>query len=192
MGEAGIWATCNVGANSPGEAGLYFQWANVTGNKDGSYFKGITPPYVTTNYKYSKYTGTDYYSSTGIADNKLFLDLEDDAAHVNMGGDWRMPTSSEFNTLCNICNKKYTPRYGVQGMVFTLKSDPSKELFFPATGSYDQWDGFINEHYYLSNEIKELSSNPYVLQFTYTDYTDTGFDFSRFSACCIRAILSKS
>ena len=34
-------------------------------------------------------------------DNKTTLDLEDDAARVNMEGDWRMPTASEYQTLYN-------------------------------------------------------------------------------------------
>ena len=40
-------------------------------------------------------------------DNLTTLELADDAAHVHMGGDWRMPTKDEIVKLCDLCNKCY-------------------------------------------------------------------------------------
>ena len=40
-------------------------------------------------------------SSHGTVDNKTTLETEDDAATQIMGGDWRMPTTDEFQELYN-------------------------------------------------------------------------------------------
>ena len=39
----------------------------------------------------------------GVVDNKIFLELSDDAANVNWGGKWRMPTTREFEELVELC-----------------------------------------------------------------------------------------
>ena len=148
MGEAGIWATCNIGANSPEEYGLYFAWGETTGyanasDKEGGFTWETAPYWVSgsdLSTKWSKYTTTNGYSSDGIADNKTILELEDDAAHVNMGGDWRIPTPTDFTKLCNACNSIWLTSYNgknVNGKLYTLKSDSSKQLFFPAAGLSD-------------------------------------------------------
>lgn len=52
-------------------------------------------------YNYSTNTLTKYCtdSSYGTVDDKTTLDPEDDAASQIMGGNWRMPTASEYQTL---------------------------------------------------------------------------------------------
>ena len=54
-------------------------------------------------------------ANDNVIDNKTVLDLEDDAAHVNMGGNWRMPTYDEFYELKTKCNFIYTTYKGVKG-----------------------------------------------------------------------------
>ena len=92
------WATCNVGATAPEEYGDYFAW-------------GETEPKTTYNwdtYKWcngSEDTFTKYNtkSSYGTVDNKTQLELADDAARANWGGQWRMPTDAEWTELCKNC-----------------------------------------------------------------------------------------
>ena len=86
-----IWADRNVGAETPQDNGLYFSWGNVDGHRadengntiDGYSFDNVT--YYTTTL------GSQYTGST--------LDAEHDAATVNMGGNWRMPTIEEISEL---------------------------------------------------------------------------------------------
>lgn len=142
LGLSVNWATCNIGANKPEDYGLYFAWGETTGyssasEKNGGFDFSTTPYWVSGSWastKWSKYTATNGYSSTGTADNKLVLELEDDAAHVILGGDWRMPTKEEFGELYNACNITWTTQNGVNGLLFKLKADSSKTLFFPAAG----------------------------------------------------------
>lgn len=52
-----------------------------------------------------------------------------------MGGDWRMPTSNEFQELYSNTTSKWTTENGVYGQKFTSKTDSSKYIFIPAAGS---------------------------------------------------------
>lgn len=95
-----LWANMNVGAESIIDAGDPFAWGEVETKEICS----------VTNYKWYNVTGwtgsspnydiTKYNtSSLGVVDNKTKLDLIDDAAYRNWGGDWRMPTKAELLEL---------------------------------------------------------------------------------------------
>lgn len=141
MGDAGYWATCNIGANSPEESGLYFQWGDVQGWTQEQ-VKAGEKVFNWANYKYcngdetklNKYCNKAIY---GIVDNLLKLESEDDAAKVIMGSDWRMPTIDELKKLYDLCNNEWITNYeetGVAGELFTLKDNPNRKIFFPASG----------------------------------------------------------
>lgn len=44
-----------------------------------------------------------YGGKGGEADNKTALDIEDDVAHVELGGKWRLPTKDEIQELADKC-----------------------------------------------------------------------------------------
>ena len=89
------WACCNIGANSPSECGDYFAWGETTPK---TYF-------TETNYKWynsgDDHNITKYCSNSdyGVVDNIIGLELEDDAAYVNWGPQWRMPGTAKINEL---------------------------------------------------------------------------------------------
>lgn len=63
--------------------------------------------------------------------------MKDDAAQVNMGGKWHMPTVEQIRELKSntiTCWKTNYNGSGVDGMLFTSKSDNSKKLFLPTCG----------------------------------------------------------
>ena len=117
------WATCNVGATSPEQAGLYFAWGETIGFTGEQVEKGVR-----------KFDSASY---TGPSGSNNLLTLEQDAAHVNLGGNWRMPTKDEYQELINNCNVVWTDDYngtGVKGRVFTSKVNENS-VFFPAAGN---------------------------------------------------------
>jgi hypothetical protein len=129
------WANMNVGATRPEEYGLYFAWGETTGytsdTSDGRLFKW-------TNYKWCNhriYLMTKYCtdSKKGTIDNKTVLDLEDDAAHVNWGGSWVMPTSGEIDELLANTTSEWTTVNGIKGCKFTSKTN-GNSIFLPAAG----------------------------------------------------------
>lgn len=86
-----LWAKCNVGANSETDYGLYFAWGETQG-----YANASTKAFSWNDYKFGTNSNLTKYNST---DNKTELDLEDDAAHANMGGDWHMPNKTQCEEL---------------------------------------------------------------------------------------------
>ena len=76
------------------------------------------------------------------------MELEDDAAHVHMGGDWHMPTPEQIKELINTANTTtaWTTSDGVSGVTFTSKSDASKSIFIPAAGYAEQGEIKMNTY----------------------------------------------
>ena len=130
-----LWAKCNVGANSETDYGLYFAWGETTGYKDINSGKNFSwEDYKHCNGTYNSLTKYNFNDDFGIVDNKKIIDLEDDAAHVNMGGDWRMPTPGDLQELIDNTVYEWTTVNGVNGGLFTSKINGQK-IFFPAAGA---------------------------------------------------------
>lgn len=149
LGLSVKWATCNVGATASEEYGDYFAWGETepyykagysqsdspvwkSGKSDGYYW----PSYKWCNGSYN--TQTKYCTSRkyGNVDNKTVLDSEDDAATVNWGGSWRMPTDAEWTELRTKCSWIWTTQNGKRGYRVTSKTN-GNSIFLPAAGSRD-------------------------------------------------------
>ena len=118
------WATCNVGASSPEQTGLYFAWGETTGYTANDVTSGV------------RAFSEDVYNAGPAASISADLTLAQDAAHVNLGGTWRMPTKDEYQELLDNCDAVWTDDYngtGVAGRVFTSKVN-GNSVFFPAAG----------------------------------------------------------
>ena len=97
-----LWATCNVGANTPEEYGDYFAWGE-TEPKD--YYGWNTYKWCNgSRYTLTKYCTDSSYGYNGFVDNKAELDPEDDAAYVNWGSSWRIPTTEQQCELYENCS----------------------------------------------------------------------------------------
>ena len=120
LGLSVYWASCNLGASKPEEYGDYYAWGETsTKNKYNestySYYDSSTTTYTDIG---SEISGTEY-----------------DAAHMNLGGDWRMPTKEEMQELKNKCTWEWTQIDGVNGYKVTGPSGDS--IFLPAAGYYN-------------------------------------------------------
>ena len=144
-----LWATRNIGANSPEEYGDYFAWGETTPKE----------VYTVQTYKWGGYDSDGQFylskynsnSGYGTIDNKNELDPEDDAAYVNWGAAWRMPSDEQIQELISICNWKWTQSNGVNGQLVTGPN--GNTLFLPAAGFYYsgdnsfQGEGTIGEYW---------------------------------------------
>ena len=128
LGLSVKWATCNVGANKPEDYGDYFAWGETEPKTtyDWSTYKWCNGSDMTLT-KYN--TNSDY----GIVDNKTTLELSDDAAQVNWGGSWRIPTDAELLELRDQCTWTWTIQNGVKGYKVTSKKN-GNSIFLPAAG----------------------------------------------------------
>ena len=104
------WATMNVGANSPTDYGLYFAWGET---------QGYTADQVGTdkNFSWSDYALTEDGGSTftkyNKSDKKTHLELTDDAAHINWGGDWHMPNRAQCLELFKETKNGFVTNAGI-------------------------------------------------------------------------------
>ena len=81
-----LWCDRNLGASSPEDAGLYFQWgdtqgytAEQVGNEEGQ------KSFIWGDYKFSVNGSDTNFSKYNNSDSKSVLDLEDDAANIMLG-----------------------------------------------------------------------------------------------------------
>ena len=130
-----LWATCNIGASKPEEYGDYFAW-------------GETEPkdyYEWSNYKWcngsentlTKYCSDSDYGYNGFVDNKTELDPEDDAAYVNWGASWRMPTVEQVDELIDNCTFQRVQRNGV---VCGLITGPNGNTMYWPLKDHHWWE----------------------------------------------------
>lgn len=141
------WATCNVGASKPSEAGLYFQWGDTQGYSADQVGTGDGQKKFASDWSdYKWHLSGDSYDNvafTKYTTPDAKLELEDDAAHVHMGGDWHMPTKKQFIELINLTSKYFTTSDGVNGVTFRSNKDESKSIFIPMAGG--AWNGSLNK-----------------------------------------------
>lgn len=114
-----LWAKHNVGAKLETEYGDMFAW-------------GATNPYRVEGS--TVYDNTANYSASRANSIQLGLNPNEDAATVNMGAGWRMPTKEQLQELIDYTTNEWTAIGGVNGRKFTSKADTSKYIFFPAAG----------------------------------------------------------
>lgn len=131
LGLSVKWASCNVGATRPEGYGDYYAWGEIIPKEE----------YHWSTYKWSndseysliKYNDSVYY---GAVDNKSILEIEDDAAMMNWGEKWRMPTFNEAEELVEKCEWIWTTYNGVAGckVVSKVKGYENSSIFIPAAG----------------------------------------------------------
>lgn len=171
------WATCNVGAEKPEDYGNYYAWGEVLSKADYSW---ATYKYANgTSWedpKLTKYCNNASYGDNGFTDDKTTLDPEDDAAHVNWGSNWRMPTDAEWNELLDNCTWTWTTQNGVNGYQVASKTN-SNSIFLPAAGArFDSYLGDVGDYgYYWSSSLYgSLSYFAWYLYFN-SDYVGGGY-----------------
>lgn len=188
LGLSVKWATCNIGATNPEESGGYYAWGETTTK---SYYQIDSYKWSDYEewYKLTKYcTDTEY----GIVDNKIVLDSSDDVAHVKWGGNWRMPTSDEYDELIDNCTWTWTSQNGVEGTKVTSKKN-GNSIFLPGVGYYNFVSRYLEGQglYWSSSLNPSDPSKAYFLYFyesiaTYVNYEER--DKFREQGCPVRAV----
>ena len=127
-----LWASCNLGAETPEGYGNFYAWGE-TQPKDN---------YDWTTYQYcngssntlTKYCSYAYCGYNGFTDDLTVLLPEDDAATVNLGEGCHIPTETEWHELVTNTINVWTTINGVYGQVFVASNGNS--IFIPAAGYY--------------------------------------------------------
>lgn len=177
------WANMNVGATTAEGYGLYFAWGETEPKIDYSW-----DTYMYCNGTYNSLTKYCTSSGYGTIDNKTILDLEDDAAHVNWGDNWRMPTDAEWTELLTNCAWAWTTVNGVNG--YRVEGSNGNSIFIPAAGYCD-----IMHNYdvgscgnYWSSSLESYNSNAAYFFFFNSSRVSSYNYYSRFFGQSIRAV----
>ena len=192
------WATTNVGAEKPEDYGYYFWWGDTIGYKwennawvasDGS--SSDFPSESGNMPTYSKDVATLQSEGWVVSENGTYvLAPEHDAAQVQWGGGWRMPTYQELYDLCyNKCDWTWTTQNGVNGYVVRGRGDyASNSIFLPCAG-YGRGTSLFNSGFYghyLSSVPYSDSYRVYVLAFGSVDHS--ACDLNRYLGRSVRPV----
>lgn len=90
-----LWAKCNMGTTEPTELGDHYAWAENSTKKK----------YTANNYKYYKWGEYDLkrIKKYNEEDGKTVIEPDDDAARVNLGVGYRIPTQEDWKELLDDC-----------------------------------------------------------------------------------------
>ena len=150
LGLSVKWATCNIGANSPEKYGDFFAWGETAPKEE----------YKESNSKTFKKDWKTDISGT-----------QHDAATVNWGEGWRMPTKDEMKELLDFCKWEKTQINGVKGWKLISKRN-GNSIFLPAAG----YDGVFSSkdnsegQYWTSTPHRDDNNTSYDLSFSLNDY----------------------
>ena len=131
-----LWATTNIGARLPEEPGDYFAWGETKPKQEYSW----------NTYKYSYRDNSKFFHENqmtkyctnekdGTVDNKTELEPTDDAAVVNWGSNWRIPSREQIKELSDKCEWKKTTLPG-RKKVFRVTGPNGNVLILPCGGKF--------------------------------------------------------
>jgi len=189
-----MWANMNVGAENPEDYGLFFAWGETTGygtdTSDGHSFDWASYKWCAGNqFDIVKYCTTHEY---GIKDDKTELELNDDAAHVNWGGDWRMPTHEEMQELIDYTDIEANTLNGVEGVKLTSKVN-GNSIFLPLAGYREDGKLLYNgsKGYYWTSTLLEDSPKYAFSLLTHRSIADC-YGYYRTNGQSVRPVVSKT
>ena len=164
-----LWATCNVGAVVPEGYGDGFAWGET--EPKSNYYWSTYKYCMGEKNTFTKYCNNFLYGINGFTDNLTTLLPEDDAATINWGNGWHIPTKEQWQELCDNTTSTWTTQNGINGRLFTASNGQC--LFLPASGSYwgrerigigvdgDYWSSSLNIDYPGDAWYFGFSSNDY-------------------------------
>ena len=167
MGVSVKWATRNLGAISPEDYGDYFAW-------------GETEPKEV--YSWQTYQDNLLNKYNNI-DGLTTLLLEDDAAHVNWGDKWRIPSNEERNELIENCTWTWTTYNDVSGYKAISKTT-GNSIFIPAVGYLGSENPYYPAGVYGLYWLRDVDKGRYAMLFIiYKELTPPNKDGSKGTRC---------
>lgn len=179
-----LWASQNLGADSPDDYGDYYAWGE-TSPKEA--YGWETYAYGYDWDKLTKYCGSYSLGWEGFTDSLTSLEDSDDAAVVNLGDGARTPSYDDWQELMDNTTSKWTTRNKVRGLLLTGPN--GNILFLPAAGgsssSSINYTGEIGR--YWSDSL--YTFNPAsAWAFSFDAHDQRVNDFSRCCGFSVRAV----
>ena len=186
------WASFNLGASKPEEFGDYFAWGETEPYYEPGFAQSESPVwkpgkengYYWSSYKWcmgihssiTKYCINPSYGYNGFTDGKTLLDFEDDAAKVNLGDKWRIPTTAEMDELVYNCTWKWTSMNGISG--YKVTGPNGNSIFLPAAGLRNEYGFHTGSGGYYWGANIETASISYDATYIYLDSSEYGWSYT--------------
>lgn len=123
LGLSVKWRGWNLGADTPEGYGRYYAWGETTDKQAYTWETYFDNPYGMDN---------EWVGCTLTSD---ISNTEYDAASVELGNSWRMPTKDEMQELVSNCTWEWAAVNGVNG--FKVTGPNGNYIFLPAAGNAD-------------------------------------------------------
>ena len=151
-----LWADRNIGATDIYDGGKLFQWGDPTPYDIPEHTAGTINDgqkmFSWSDYKWNPSGNGSTFTKYNSTDEKTTLDPEDDAAHVNMGGTWKMPTKEQVTELFKGTTQELYAKLNDD-------SDPVKV----ANGTYNKNDGYVSWTYDGHNSDEAYGKLAYIV-----------------------------
>ena len=185
-----LWADRNIGANNPEDTGLYFAWGETQGytaEQVDSRERLFTP---------DSYWDLDPETETYMKynDSNTLLQPEDDAATVNMGAEYRMPTKADFQELMMNTTWSFIDIPNNRKAVKIASKTSSNYIIIPASEAFFGTLGSSNRTNAGTVWISELLSgyeSARCFNFEYNRSMDINANKARFSGVPVRGVCNK-
>ena len=151
-----LWAKCNLGGSSEEEYGDFYAWGETSG------YDGLDRIFNWSTYQWcsgSSSSLTKYNASDGLTT----LESSDDAATVQYGFEWRIPTRDEWIELDTYTTKSNETINGIKGR--RLKSTQnSNSIFLPFAGYFDgsSYQSAGSNANYWASTLSSTKSKAYI------------------------------
>lgn len=133
LGLSVKWANMNLGAENVEQFGELYAWGEITPSHDYGWYKYEFNDFHKEDEKtlyITKYCFDHYGESQDLDRGGVNLDIYDDAAYMQWGEDWRMPTAAEIEELYEKC----TWTYSTAKMTFTVTGPNGNSIDIPFEG----------------------------------------------------------
>ncbi len=171
-----LWATCNIGAKVPEEAGNRYAWGETE----------VKESYSEANYKWMDgyyYTKYNSIETNGVLDNLTELELSDDAAYVNWGKSWQMPTNGNVEELVKHCTKELV--YIGDAFGCRITGPNGKSIFLPTDPRSN--NSMVGQYWTSS---KPTHNYAYVIYFSEKyPLNSSGTSTGRFQGLLVRPVI---
>lgn len=151
LGLSVKWAACNLGASNPWDYGERYAWGE-TSSKDY---------YAWDNYKWSEYysrTRQNAITKYTIESDLTTLIAEDDAATVNWGSEWRIPTYSEQKELIDKCTWSLITLHDISG--YYIVGPNGNAIFLPSNNNNSYfWTSYWSSSLYDDTNARCIMGN---------------------------------
>lgn len=169
------FAPHNLGASKPEEFGDYYAWGETEPKES----------FTWANYKWcngtddsmTKYCDDAYY---GTVDNLKVLEEADDAASVQWGQEWRIPSDELFYDLYHKCKWKWTTLNDVNG--YKVTGPNGNSIFLPAAGFGGKEQGKGMKGLYWYRELNVSDCEGRAIEFGPSQYVLGGCEYRKAGA----------